>query len=127
MAMSSSANLFLGTIASLGGVGKNQHKKDDNDTVTNCNAHEKDTVLIDVDQRRDNDVAPFSEAQPSCPTCGEVFSKIFRNGEWYCTDVVVIDVLKREQVFIPLHLKSRLSPHCLVYHKACLPKLPQFY
>ena len=88
---------------------------------SNTMAVEKDNILEPI--KRNNEIAPFSEAQPSCPTCGEVFTKIFLNGEWFCTGVAVVDVLKREQVFIPAHLKSRLSPHCLIYHVGCLPKL----
>ncbi|CAD7922821.1 unnamed protein product [Amoebophrya sp. A120] len=67
-------------------------------------------------------IAPYSEGQPCCPVCGELFSKVFFNGDWWVTGVTVMDVIN----MAPLRYDTsssgrRLHENALIYHKGCLP------
>jgi len=65
-------------------------------------------------------IAPYSEGQPCCPICGEVFVKIFQNSDWWVTGVVVVDAITNQQLsYESTSGGRRLHDNALIYHKSC--------
>ncbi|CAD7937698.1 unnamed protein product [Amoebophrya sp. A25] len=66
-------------------------------------------------------IAPYSEGQPCCPVCGELFTKIFINGDWWLTGVVVKDGVTGQPLSYDAHVGGRrLHENALIYHKGCI-------